>query len=287
MLKKRATTLSQESIDRFRSWLFGRGKSSHTVKAYTTDLRMFLKELSSDPTEQAIPMENDLGEELEELGSAWLTKHRRILAPKTTGRRLTSLRAFAEWAGYPDLFKDYDAPDAGPTMPHPLPEGMSGVRRLIEVASNQKQRSLIALCGMCGLRVAEALDVRFPDFTIQGQRVTLTVRGKGDVVRHVPVSSEAYDTVVRSMVEQMASGLPIVGLEDRYARRCITDLGVRAGLSRRIASHDLRATFATAVYNKTKDQRLVQLLLGHKSGSTTEGYIGVEVEQMQNGVEGL
>lgn len=158
---------------------------------------------------------------------------------------------------------------------------------MIEVATTQGQKTLIALCGMCGLRVAEALAVTFKDFTIQAEQVTLTVRGKGDLTRHVPVNQEAYSVMIMSMVEQALTGLPIVGMKDRYARRCVTDLGVRAGLSRRIASHDLRATFATAVYNKTKDKYLVQKLLGHKDGKTTDGYLGLTEEQMKNGVEGL
>lgn len=164
---------------------------------------------------------------------------------------------------------------------------MAGVRRLIEVATTEGQKTLIALCGMCGLRVAEALAVSFKDFTIQGDKITLTVRGKGDLTRHIPVSQEAYSVLIMSMVTEARSGLPIVGMKDRYARRCITDLGARAQLSRRIASHDLRATFATAVYNKTKDKYLVQKLLGHKDGKTTDGYLGLTEEQMKNGVEGL
>jgi integrase len=209
------------------------------------------------------------------------------MAPRTTARRLTSLRSFADWAGYPNIFDEYTAPDGGPAAPHPLTEGMSGVRRMIDAANRHQHKALLALCGMCGLRVAEALAVTFSDFLIQGEKVILTVRGKGDVVRRVPVSQEAFGFLLRMLVEHMRDNLPIVEMQDRYARRCITNLGVRAGLSRRVASHDLRATFATAVYNKTKDKYLVQLLLGHKSGITTDGYIGLTETQMREGVEGL
>ena len=49
----------------------------------------------------------------------------------------------------------------------------------------------------------------------------------------------------------------------------------RLVLSRRVASHDLRATFATAAYNKSLNLRAVQRLLGHASSAQTEVYTGV------------
>lgn len=277
----RATTLTHESIDRLRSTLSAKAKSAHTVKAYCTDLKMFLQELGDE--EPSVEMET----EFEELAEAWLTKHRRTLAPRTTARRLTSLRAFAVWAGYPDLLQEYSAPDAGTPIPHPLPEGMDGVRRLIAATGNERQRALVALCGMVGLRLHEAISVRASDFTFQGRNTLLTVHGKGEVTRHVPVNEEAMTHLLHPIARAMGTSEPIVPLKDRFARRVITNLGVKARLSRRIASHDLRATFATAVYDKTKNQRLVQMLLGHASGRTTEVYIGIAVEQMQKGVEDL
>jgi site-specific recombinase XerD len=56
-------------------------------------------------------------------------------------------------------------------------------------------------------------------------------------------------------------------------------------LRRHVSSHDLRATFATAVFDKTLDQKLVQDLLGHAYGSTTELYLGRSMHQFRNGVE--
>lgn len=284
-LTKRATTLTPESIDSLRSWLCGTGKSPHTAKGYCTDLKMFLADLG-DPSPVGIE------EELEELGMAWLTKHRRTLAPRTTARRLTSLREFCKWAGYPDMFLEYKAPDAGQAVPHPIPEGMAGVRRLLAATGNEKQQGLVALCGMAGLRLAEALSVSSDDFKFKegGDRsgeCTLRVRGKGDVTRYVPISEECLRYVVPLIVRAWTAGGSIIPLNERFARRCISDLGVRARLSRRIASHDLRATFATALYNQTKDQRLVQVALGHKSGRTTEGYIGVEAEAIRRGIDHL
>jgi site-specific recombinase XerD len=116
--------------------------------------------------------------------------------------------------------------------------------------------------------------------------MTLTVYGKGEKERIVPISNAAWEIiqipVIRSFVGEDA---PVVGLRDRYARAVITRLAVQAGLRRRVSSHDLRATFATAVYDKTLDQKLVQDLLGHSYGSTTEIYLGRSTHQLRDGVE--
>lgn len=281
MRHSKVTTLSPESIARFQSWLYGKARSAHTTKGYCSDLQMFLRDLGGEtPTV-------DMEEEFEELGESWLTKNRRVLAPRTSARRLTSLREFAKWAGYPELMQDYSAPDAGKGIPHPLPEGMAGVRRLLAATENERQKALIALLGMVGLRMHEALEVTAQNFSFQGADCWLTVRGKGDKTRTVPVSNEAFEYLAQPIARVMGTNSPIVPLKDRFARRIITELGEKAKLMRRIASHDLRATFATAVYNKTKSQRLVQMLLGHASGQTTEIYIGVAMEEMKMGVAEL
>jgi len=183
------------------------------------------------------------------------------------------------------MLRDYSTPTPAKGQPHPLPEGMSGVERLIEHARNDQQRALVALCGMLGCRVAEALTVQPTDFNTG--EMLLTIRGKGDKTRRVPISNRAWDVLAMPVTRAMCAGpnVPVVGLKDRFARRVITDLGVKAGLKRHISSHDLRATFATAIYDKTLDLRLTQELLGHSSSATTELYTGVSLENMRKAVE--
>lgn len=215
----------------------------------------------------------------------WLTYNKRIVTATTTSRRLSSLRQFAKWAGWGPMFGDYTAPVPLKGQPHPLPEGVEGVRNMISYAGNERQAALIALCGLCGLRIAEALTVKPSDFDLHS--MFLIVRGKGDKQRKVPVSRQAWQVLHKPVLEAYCEGndREIVRLQDRHARAIVTALGVKAGLRRRVSSHDLRATFATEVYNRTKDQRLVQVLLGHASGTTTEIYIGVTDEKMHDGVE--
>lgn len=275
MRSQKAMTLTLEVIDNFRSSLSAKGKSQQTVKAYSTDLRMLLLEMETESVDY---------EDFEDTALAWLTAGKGILAPKTTQRRLTSVKAFVKWADWPISFDDYIAPTPLKGQPHPVPEGIAGVKRMIEVARTEQQAALVALCGLCGLRVAEALSVRPSHFDLD--EMTLTIHGKGAKQRVVPVSTYAWKVLQTPVTRAWTKGdIPVIGLKDRFARATITRLGVKARLRRHVASHDLRATFATEVYNKTLDQRLVQELLGHSSGATTEIYIERNKEQLRNGVE--
>lgn len=205
------------------------------------------------------------------------------MAPKTTGRRLTALRSYAKWAGYPGLLSDYIAPVPSKSQAHPIPEGIPGIERMVEVSRNAEQRALLGLCGYAGLRIHEALacEVRWFDLS----DMTLTVRGKGDKERIVPISTRAWSAVSSAYVTAVCTKGKLINYQDRSARKTITALGAKAGLSRSVSSHDLRATFATHVYDLTKDQRLVQELLGHANGTTTEIYIGVMHSKMKQAVE--
>lgn len=276
MLTTQETTLTRDSIDRFRNSLFARGRSTNTVRAYTKDLFAFLTATS---VEEDRPI---LRDEFEELAMSWMTMERSKVSPKTTGCRLTSLRAYARWAGWEGMLRDYKAPEPGRQPAHPLPEGIAGVHRLINVAPTPAQKALIALCGLCGCRISEALDVTIQSFDLE--KMTLRIVGKGSKVRYIPISPDAWKVIQMAYLLSYGTHETLVGLKDRRARTIITQLGVNAGLRRHISSHDLRATFGTEVYYKTLDIRVVQELLGHSTAAVTERYIGVSNDKMREAV---
>ena len=60
-----------------------------------------------------------------------------------------------------------------------------------------------------------------------------------------------------------------------------------AGLNGKLATHSLRKSFAQRVYEQSGDIFLVQALLGHKSVSTTQRYLGVNYASAREAVEGM
>lgn len=275
MLGKRETILTLESIEQYQQWCTARGRSLNTVKAYRSDLKAFL---------QAAGENNQISrEEYEELAMSWLNLTRQQVSPKTTARRLTSLKSFAKWAKMGAVLEDYIAPTPARSMPHPLPELEEGLDRMISVAKNPQQVALVTLGGFVGCRISESLAVDLHNLDLASR--TLLIRGKGDKERVVPLSDKAVELLQDSIIEAVVKpDHKLVSYQDRFARQVIKNLGIRAGLQREVASHDLRATYATIILSRTNNIRLVQELLGHASVATTEVYTGISMNQMREAV---
>ena len=60
-----------------------------------------------------------------------------------------------------------------------------------------------------------------------------------------------------------------------------------AGLNGKLATHSLRKSFAQRVYEQSCDIYLVQELLGHRSVSTTQKYLGVNYATAREFVEAI
>lgn len=222
-------------------------------------------------------------EELDKKSREWLAIQRRIASPRTTRRRITSLRSLATWAQIQPVLVKYKAPTPPRSLPHPIPGLSAGLTALLGVTKTCHEEALIGLCGLAGLRIGEARRARPTHLNMQ--TMILTVYGKGDKVRYVPISSRCWSAVMSAIVECIESDGLLCPISDRASRSLVTRLGKIAGLSHEIASHDLRATFATIINMETKDIRVVQELLGHASITTTQIYTETQMEAMKKAVE--
>lgn len=268
------TRLCADSISLFKAHLLSRGYSAETVRGYCADLSTMISDMVGELDHEYV----------EKVGLAWLNLYRRQRAPKTILRRVTSLRAYCNWADLPDYFASYRCPTPKRSDPHPLPEGQEGVRLMCEAAKSARHAALFALCGYCGTRVSEALSLRTRDVDVD--RMCITVRGKGDKTRIVPVSTRAWEYIREAYYQAKddpLNGKRIVPLPGRTARDNIERVGKRV-LRHSVPSHDLRSTFGTELYRRTKDLRLVQELLGHASPDTTVSYTLVGIDAQREAV---
>lgn len=261
-----------DATEALRAYLSSKGRAENTRRAYQADLKMFWQEMNLEEISLA---------DLEKLASDWLNSKRRTIAPKTTHRRLTTMKNLA-LAFKTRILDDYTTPTPSRPTPHPLPGGLEDLNKLFSVCFHEQHRVLIALTGLVGMRIHEALNAKPSDFDHATRQVTIW--GKGDRIRKIPVSTKAMEILMPSLIEASISGrsdTPLIQVGDRSARELITILGERAKLSRRISSHDLRATFATVAYAKSKDLRAVQELLGHADSKQTETYVLVSDQALR------
>ena len=153
---------------------------------------------------------------------------------------------------------------------------------MLECSRKVEHTALVALCGLLGLRVGEALKVRPSHF--DHRHNTLRVYGKGDKQRSVPVSDSVWQYLMPAIMAAAGDAL-LVPLHDRTARRAWSSIAKRAGLAHS-ATHDGRMTVGTMAYhNSGGDIRAVQELLGHSSSQTTENYTQVDFDKMRKAAD--
>lgn len=269
--------LTEGSIEQYLKSCAALGHSPNSIRAYRADLMGLYHALDGNPEAR------QYRSMLEEAAAEYLTENRAEWAPKTTERKLGTIRQWARAHGWDNFLADYRAPTPARAEPHPIPEGIEGIHKMIMSSRNVRHRALVALCGLMGLRVGEAVNVRPEHFDLH--EMTLKVRGKGDVERIVPVSELAWKHLERAYLDACDKGTTLTRLTNDGARKAIRRHGRNAGLSRPIASHDLRATLATAAYDKSKDLRAVQEVLGHSNPATTMRYTRVSMAAKRGAVE--
>ncbi len=165
-------------------------------------------------------------------------------------------------------------------IPHPLPGLDKDLQTLLNLCWTDEQRALVALLGLEGLRLFEALGIKTSD--IDPNTMMLTVWGKRSKRRTIPITPRAWTYLAPAYLMAVISGRElIVVYSDRGARNFITDLGAKARLSRPISSHDLRATFATMSYATHKDIQALRIWLGHDSIETTQMYVAIAIDALR------
>jgi integrase/recombinase XerD len=269
------TTLTFDSIERFQESLLAKGRSMNTAKAYKTDLKEMMRHFKVEE----IPLED-----LESVAASWLNQTRGMAAPRTTARRIASLRAYAKWALRSDILFDYSAPKPKRPVPHPIQEGISGVIRMCNSARNPSEAALFALQGLMGLRVGEALSLTAQDFNKRD--MTLLVRGKGDKERDFPFQKWHGVTLSQPTCSHFPPGVPWWTCQTERRAPCH---GYRAAAWLRFPHQESRPAGHTCdrALPCSLDLRTTQEVLGHANSRTTEMYTQVNMENMRAGLDSL
>lgn len=174
-----------------------------------------------------------------------------------------------------------------PKKPQTLPVILSPqeVQHFLSCVPRRKARTVLTVCYAAGLRISEAIALKPTD--IDSQRMTLRVtQGKGQKDRDVMLSEQLLKILrdwyraakpTQWMFPGVIPGSHItrVGVSDACT------LGAqRSGLKKPITPHSMRHAFATHLLEYGTDIRTIQLLLGHRSLSTTARYLRMAVSKV-------
>ncbi len=171
-------------------------------------------------------------------------------------------------------------------------------RLLLANAPDDLYRDIFIVCRWAGLRVAEAVGLRWESVDLA--RLQLTVTGKGDVERAVDILPEAETMLRRRAVVlnhtegregsdcyvfPKPDGQP---LTTRAVQRILQRIRERLGLPQdRMTPHKLRHAYATDLVNRGVPIHVVSAQLGHASVATTTIYLHAQPGQARRYFEGV
>lgn len=153
------------------------------------------------------------------------------------------------------------------------------VFKIIDVTTNLKHKTLLALTYSSGLRISEALSMKFTD--IDNIRMLIHVKNaKGKKDRYTLLSAKVlllmreYYNIYKPK-EYLFEGQYGGQYSSRSAQVVLQESAQKAGIEKRISLHTLRHSFATHLLESGTDLRYIQELLGHSSPKTTMIYTHV------------
>jgi integrase/recombinase XerC len=198
------------------------------------------------------------------------------------------------------LESDPTASVEGVSQVQPPPRALdkADLNRLIRRAQqegNVLHIAVITMLAYTGLRVAELCGVQKADIEISERKGTVTVRGKGEKYRTIPLNAETRRALreylkVRPITRKNEDAV-FVGqrgpLTESGARRIVAKYAGLAGLED-VSPHVLRHTFATRLLRDAEaDVVTVANLMGHADVRTTARYTTPTQADLEQAVEAL
>jgi site-specific recombinase XerD len=268
------------------------GRSPHTVRAYVGDVEAFAQWAERGGVDEPADVDRILLRRY----LAYLSTRR--YARATVSRKAAALRGYFAWltrrgglaadpaarlrapSGRGRLPRVLERAELDTLLDHPPPSAVA------DGAVAARDDAVLELLYGCGLRVSELCGLDVGD--VDRRNRTVTVVGKGNAQRRVPMHARCADTVEqwlrhgRSALSTPDTPPRALFLNSRGRRLGPRD--VRRLLDRRAPSpthpHALRHSFATHLLDGGADLRVVQELLGHASLQTTQVYTHVSKERL-------
>lgn len=281
-----------ESFDAFIQYLrVERGVSEITVKNYREDFKIFLL---SFPDVRAT---DDLNVDM--LPEFVRRQDELARSSSTILRRYSLLRNYFSFLNEEDILHE-EIPDVDkPKSSKRLPFVMSNeeVDELLEAPdiskdNGMRDRAMLEIMYATGLRVSELLSLRFRNLNMQNGLIT--VYGKGNKQRSVPVSSFALE-FLRKYIDgprkrvKGSKDTDIIflnrdgkALSRTYFFMQVKRYAEEKGIDSSVSPHTLRHCFATHLLENGASLRAVQEMLGHSNIATTQIYTEVSTKRIMS-----
>lgn len=265
---------------------FERGLSPLTKENYARDIRHLLEFAEEKP--------------LSEITASHIRRyiaalHAQNLGGKSIARMLSAWRGYFEYLGLRHGYTNnpcvgMKAPKSAKTLPQAL--SVDQTVKLVglegEDALTLRDRAILELFYSSGLRLSELVGLDLN--TLDLPTGTVTVTGKGNKTRIVPIGSHAINAIqlwlhARALINKAdeqavfitQQGNRITGRAIQYR---IKQWAIKQEVSANVHPHMLRHSFASHVLQSSGDLRAVQEMLGHANISTTQVYTHLDFQHL-------
>lgn len=288
--------LKDPLIARYRTYLLlERSLSENTATAYLEDLSkllIYLQDAHIDYCHVDLDILRDFLIGLSDIG----------ICARSHARIISGIKSFYHFLVLEKkVDEDYsvllETPKIGLKLPEVLTvDEIDSILQVIDlsVALGQRNRAMIEMLYSCGLRVSELVNLRISDLYLESEYIS--VIGKGDKQRLVPISQRAIHEIDNWMIDRNAISVQrgeedILFLNRRGAKltrymvfRLVKYYAALAGVKKSISPHTFRHSFATHLLEGGANLRAIQEMLGHKSILTTEIYTHVDMNLLREQV---
>lgn len=288
-------TLS-ELVQHWLSALTAQHLSFHTRKAYHRDLCQFTIFLDC----QSVALSAVTHHTLRQFATQRIEVDR--ISSSSLQRELSAVRSFADWLVEQGVIGHNFVMDFSIQRPNrPLP-GMLDAELMPQILDQPapdkprdaqlwcRDKAILELFYSSGLRLTELAKLSLSQLDLA--RGLVTVVGKGNKTRVIPVGSKAREAITTWLVlrqdwltaqqdvTQKDSTETAIFISERSGKalstrqieRRVSLQATRAGVSQHLHPHLLRHCFASHLLASSGDLRAVQELLGHADISTTQIY---------------
>lgn len=155
------------------------------------------------------------------------------------------------------------------------------IKRLFEVTTNLKHRTILVTTYAAGLRVSEVANLKVS--AIDSKRMQIRIeQAKGKKDRYALLSEKnlellrLYYKVYQPKTWLFFGFTPDKPISVRTIENVFTSAIRKASIKKKVSIHTLRHSFATHLLEAGTDIRYIQQLLGHASLSSTSIYIHLQ-----------
>lgn len=198
-----------------------------------------------------------------------------LLTFKTINTRkhnLCAIKSFYKMSvGMPTKIDKIPYPKSDKKLPQVL--SFEEVQKMFNVCENLKHKVILALLYSCGLRVSELINLRWRNID-RSRMIINIIGGKGNKDRQVMLTESLIPILEKYYREYKTKDYILGGqFGEQYSSRSVLQvmkqLGSKAGINKRVWTHQMRHNSFTHMVEKGVDINLISRLAGHQNVKTT------------------